>query len=168
MKRTGLIIITLVITFTILSIAIFWIVVGNPFNPLLAEYRLQSALQSLPTIPDAVVIKYWKGTSGGSEQGCGALVVEELIGTNDLSLPQVLNYYDTSLPAKGWKADVANKRGQSFHQEDEFYFAVSDLYDSSHVAGAGVVEAKSKFKTVFLLELSTPLNVSSFNKCQEQ
>ncbi len=123
-----------------------------------------SIMNHLPAVPGATLVKSVETSGGGQIAECMSVGVEELYGTNELSFAEILDFYTRSLEATGWHLRSSSAEGQTF-ETNEFVLDVSNLYDVSLVGRDAVAEGKSRFKTIYLLYLSTPIVLPVPKKC---
>ncbi len=138
----------------------------NPLNPLIAKGRAETALQELPQVPGRTFIARWDGTSGGAQEGCGVFEIEELVGTSELSLAEVLEVYARSLQTAGWKSLHTYPASRSFIKGDDLSLGISDVPTYNQFGVNTVDEARSKFRTVYLISVNTPLNPAAYAGCR--
>ncbi len=134
-----------------------------------AEQRLEAAVQQLPAPPGAVVVHRVITTTGGTMPECEGREAHALLGTNEVSFGEVLDFYTSTLPSAGWDLDpkyATNARGRGFAKRPEFILEVSDAYNSSMVGPDAVREGKARFRTIYLLYLATPLQQPVPSQCE--
>jgi hypothetical protein len=128
--------------------------------------RLERMSVQVPVPPGAVSVKRVVLPSGGQMTECEGLELQELLGTNNMSFAEVLDFYSSSLQAAGWTLTLARERDRSFQKDDEFSLAISDQYNVAAIGIAAIGEAKSRYRTIYLLELLTPDEVPLPAQCK--
>lgn len=108
-------------------------------------------------MPGNVLLENLEGVEGSRVQGCAGVYIYELLGTNDLSFTNVLDQYAVSLKTAGWQLVLETDHGRSFTTSDRINVEVSDNYRFLPFNKATILEGQKKFKTLFLLALTTPV-----------
>jgi hypothetical protein len=105
---------------------------------------------------------------GGQMPQCDGREAQALFGTDELSYKEVMDFYTSTMQDAGWHPhlEAVTDRGRSFDLGDEFSLAVSDLYNVSSIGKDVVLEAKGRFQTIYLLELSTPIELPVPPQCK--
>ena len=122
-----------------------------------AKERLNVASQYLPTIPGSVLIGSIEGTDSGQVAECAGVYISRLFATNELSFQEVLDQYTSSLQSAGWQLNVVTDYGRTFEKSGEPHLEISDNYRFLAFDQTKVREGQSKFKTLFLVDLRTPV-----------
>lgn len=120
-----------------------------------AEANVEQMFEHLPSPPGATLLDRYDGSTGGQILECGGRQIQALFGTNSLSFEEVLNFYGEALPKAGWTPLTIYDTARDFSKDNKYIFAVSNLYDVSMVRKNIVRDAKSKFKTLYLIEIIT-------------
>ncbi len=131
-----------------------------------AENRLEAMLEHLPIPPGSILVKRIDLSTGGQMPDCEGYEILALYGTNEMSFAEMLDFYSTKMEALGWHPRLADAKGRSFDMGEEFYVGVSDQYLVSGVGVTAVNEAKSRFRTPYLLELITSLTLPVLPECK--
>ncbi len=119
-----------------------------------ARERLDTMYRHLPAVPGAVLLQRVERSGGEQIDGCESVDIQELYGTNQISFDEVLDFYSKSLASEGAKLRLSSSNGRSFDIND-FAFAVSAPPNVSLIDRNILSDAKSKFKTVYLIERNT-------------
>lgn len=131
-----------------------------------AEGKLSTKRDSLPVPPGAVLVGQAFTGSSGTIQGCESRWLQTLYGTNELSYAEVLDFYASALRGTEWQATAVYTDAVSFDAGDEFSMDVADYYNVSNIGPATVREAKSKFRTIYIVGLYTPLQMPVPSSCR--
>jgi hypothetical protein len=115
-----------------------------------AEARRDSAIRNLPLPPGAVIVKRVNFTDVGTMRECESLAAHVLVGTDALSYPEILEFYRRMLPAMGWGLRLSNDRGLDSAMDDDV-LSVTEGYDASMVGRDTVQDAKTRFRTLYLV-----------------
>ena len=132
-----------------------------------ANNRLQTMSQRLPTPPGSSLIQQVDTTGGGATLECDTRGIDKLYGTNDMTFAAVLDFYSSSLQSAGWQSKLATNSARTFRMDGEFNLEVSDLYDASMISKSAIEDGQSKFKTLFMLGLNTPILVPPPQECRQ-
>lgn len=135
-------------------------------KPVETKIKVETALQQLPRVPGSNVIERRDGISGGSEEGCGVLVIDELQATNEMSYNEILDFYAKLPQTTNWTLRARYPDGFSFKQGD-VSFGLSDENTINLVGPKSRNDAKRKFRTIFFISLSSPLDPSNYNRCRQ-
>lgn len=137
-----------------------------------AKDKLETALGTIPSVPGDVLIVSDSGKTFGGTNACVSYHIEQLHGTNDADITGVLSWYDSTLPSLGWESDLVPADARTFERTGDVHLGIGALspvywYDlvpffsfSDSAQGASPsktteAEAKSRFKTVFTVSLTT-------------
>ncbi len=131
-----------------------------------ADERLESLMQQLPIPTDTFLLKRVNAWASAQMPECEGRRIEALLGTNNHSLEEVLEYYSKSLPVQGWHLRSSHENSRSFYLNDEFYAEISDLYETSSVGPDIVKEGRKNYQTLYLLWLYTGNVIPIPAKCQ--
>ncbi len=85
---------------------------------------------------------------------CMAIGSFELFGTNALSFQDVLDLYTKSLINEGWHLRFSESEGSGFDRDD-FALAISVPVKEFQCDPDIIAEGKRRFRTLFVIEMST-------------
>ncbi len=129
--------------------------------------KLKSTAQHLPTPPGSVLIESVERMSPSRMVECTTLDLDRLIGSNEMSFSEVLDFYSSTLPSAGWQVRLVANDGRTFEFSGEIHLEVSDNYEFVPISKAAIREGKSKFRTMFLVEMFTPAILPVPKQCKE-
>jgi hypothetical protein len=133
-----------------------------------AERRLDLAMQRLPIPPGTLLVEHVMATTGGTMPECEGRVIHALFGTDELSYREVLDFYTSTIPGEEWQADPRYSDDQDYRRftiDNQYNLGISDAYNVSKVGPDAVREGKSRFRTIYLLSFSTPLEQPVADYC---
>jgi hypothetical protein len=130
-----------------------------------AENRLADMMQQLPTPSGATLVEQVTTATSGQMPECEGREIYALFGTNELSLQEVLDFYTSAMQDAQWHLNRATNNDRNFSKGDEFLLDISDI-EISKIGRDAVNKAKSKFSTIYLLYLFTPLETPFPSQCK--
>ena len=119
--------------------------------------------ESIPQLPNSVLITSMNGIDGGSSETCYGGYVDALYGTN-MTQSEVLAFYRQYDQTENWELNKKSSGDLSLFASDGKDYALevvfmrpvgpTELYDSDHILKKSVDEALAKFSTVYVFRVS--------------
>ncbi len=131
-----------------------------------AKMRLHETLPDLPTIPGSVLIESIEDMDDSREYICAGYQLNQLFGTNEYTFPEVLDFYSSELESLGWHPRFVLDYARTFESRNQIGLDVSDDYRFVLFGREVISASQSKFKTIFLLELTTPVVLPYPEQCR--
>lgn len=116
---------------------------------------LKADLPSVPTIPGSELLDSQENIVRSHVPSCATVDISRLYGTNDLTFQEVIKWYTTNLNARDWRLNSAGVGGAVYIGSEEISLGVSDGYRWLPSMKESVQRGQGKFKTLFLVGLST-------------
>jgi len=113
---------------------------------------VEALADHLPLPPDAVLLDRKDTTEGHDTPGCWLVSTYRWYGTNDLTLDQVLSFYDHTLDRSFWQPDLFDSHGHAFsHGQEDLFLDIDDHYPVP--PNIDLRHAAQHVKTVFIVTL---------------
>lgn len=132
-----------------------------------AKARLRDTSLTLPPVPGSTMLDSVENLRGGQMTECASYHLSQLIGTNELTFPQVLDFYTSSLASSGWRLTLSLNYGRTFTADKGVGLEISDNYRFVPINPTAIRSGEDRFKSMFLVDLGTPVLFPVPNQCQQ-
>lgn len=113
-----------------------------------ADSRLTAEIQRLPVPAGALLVEQLITDLDVRMPECQGRLLQALYGTNDMSVDEVLEFYESSLHGTKWAMTDVDKRSRAFAVGDELSMDVSDYLLLGRFGSERLKDARASFKTV--------------------
>jgi hypothetical protein len=131
-----------------------------------ARARLNDAESHLPTLPGVVILDSVEHIESGQMEECASYHLSQLIGTNEMTFPQVLDTFTSLLESSGWKLTFSVSYGRDFASDKKVGLEVSDNYKFVPISPTAISTGEGKFRTLLLIDLGTPIVIPVPKHCE--
>lgn len=122
-----------------------------------AKGRIGEFSTQIPNVPSAILIQK-VGTLGDSRDAtCVNYYLLLLYGTNENSYEEVLGFYRSVALTHGWQPRIVSNDTQAYITNNDVAITIGKNYGYDPFSGTFLGEGETKFKTVFLITLGTPV-----------
>ncbi len=141
----------------------------TPFWAWLRLNQLRGEMASVPTIASTVLIDRVEGMSPSNTGGCATVYIDELRGSNSLSITDTIHELGTDLPAGIQRSGRIYRSGATYQWTGNILLGLSDFAierSSMRFDEARSDAAEHTYKTLFVIGLWQPVYPDGFdNRC---
>lgn len=141
----------------------------TPFWGWVRLNQLRGEISAVPTIANTTLVERVEGISPSGVYGCGSVYIDELRGSNSLSITDTVHEFGAELPSDIQRSGRIYKSGATYQWTNNILLGLSDFTIEKSSMRFDEVQgeaAEHTYKTLFVVGLWQPVYPDGFeNRC---
>lgn len=122
--------------------------------------ELDSLLSTVPIMPGSVIVKRYENINRSHVPRCATVSIEQVLGTNEAALQDVVGWYRANLGSNQWQINSARTEGATYVylENKQVSLEISDNYRWFPEMRDAVKQGQESFQTLFYIGINTFVN----------